>query len=59
MIDKADGAIKRREGYKLIHKIPEGWTAKLLPNGDCVIAHPDHLPRLLRSDGTSEELKPH
>jgi hypothetical protein len=50
----------KRPGAKLIAKIPEGCERKLLCNGDVLLVHPDHPPRIIRvSDGKiSELLKP-
>lgn len=48
----------KRPSAKLIAEIPPGWKWRLLCNGELVLTHPDHPPRIVRLDGKIEELKP-
>lgn len=51
-------AAKARDELEFVAEIPDGASVRFMGNGNVLIAHPDHPPKIIRSDGRIEEVKP-
>lgn len=47
---ETNGTVHHRGGTKYLTKIPDGWAWMLLSNGNLVISHPDHPPRMFNHE---------